>query len=349
MKRSRQESNTSSTGVSVQHSLGRRPRSALGALHDRFDRKGAPYFYIAPFFILFIVFGLFPLAYTAYVSLTDWNLIGGGEHTFIGLENYSRLFADPNFWNALVNTLSILVLSTVPQLIFALGLAHLLNTRLRAKTLFRMGVLLPNVASLVAVTIIFAQIFDYNFGIMNWILSLVGIEPIDWQAGHASSHSAIAIMVIWRWTGYNALVYLAAMQTIPKELYEAASLDGAGTFRMFRSITLPSLRPVIIFTVIISTINGMQIFVEPMLFDATPGRVTGGADRQFQTLTLFLYEQGFRKFDFGYAATVGWVMFLVIVLVAAVNFALTRQIGSGRRLRLGRLAADRLAANGKDQ
>jgi cellobiose transport system permease protein len=300
----------------------------MGRLIDRFDTRFSPYVFVAPFFVIFLVFGLFPILYTMYVSFTDWNLIGGGEHTFIGFDNYVKLFGDDKFWNALVNTMSILVLSTVPQLILALGLAHLLNSKLRATTFFRMGVLLPNIASIVAVTIIFAQIFDFNFGLTNWVLSLVGIGPIDWQAGAASSHTAIAIIVTWRWTGYNALIYLAAMQTIPREYYEAASLDGAGTWRMFRSITIPALRPVLIFTVIISTINGMQIFVEPLLFDATPGRVTGGADRQFQTLTLFMYEEGFRKFDFGYAATIGWVMFLVIILIAAVNFALTRRISS---------------------
>lgn len=302
-------------------------KNGLSRLADRLDLKVSPYLLIAPFFILFAVFGLFPLGYTMYVSLTDWNLIGGGEHTFIGFDNYVKLFGDEDFYNALFNTLSILVLSTVPQLIFAMGLATLLNTRLRARTFFRMGVLLPNVASLVAVTIIFAQIFDYNFGILNWLLEVVGIGPIDWQSSQASSHTAIAVMVIWRWTGYNALVYLAAMQTIPREHYEAAALDGAGPWRMFRSITLPAMKPVIIFTVIIATIQGMQIFVEPLLFDATPGRVTGGADRQFQTLTLYLYEEGFRRFDFGYAATIGWVMFLIIVLVAAVNYVLTRRVG----------------------
>lgn len=309
---------------------GRHPESAVRGAWDRLDRSASPYVLVAPFFVLFLVFGLFPLGYTLYVSFTDWHLLGGGVHEFIGFDNYVRLFGDAHFWNALLNTLSIFVLSTVPQLAFALGLAHLLNTRLRAKTAFRLGVLLPNVASLVAVTIVFAQIFDHDFGLLNGLLSIVGVGPVDWQAGRGSSHVAIAVMVIWRWTGYNAIVYLAAMQTIRRELYEAASLDGAGNWRMFRSITIPSLRPVIMFTVIVSTINGMQLFAEPLLFEGTPGRVTGGADRQFQTLTLLVFEHGFRRFDFGYAATVSWVMFLVIALVAVVNFALMRRIGGSR-------------------
>ncbi|MFD4668114.1 carbohydrate ABC transporter permease [Lentzea sp. NPDC058450] len=294
-----------------------------------FDDRVSPYLYVTPFFLLFLGFGLFPLGYTLWVSLSDWNLISD-DHSFIGLENYTKLLSDPYFWNALVNTLSLLVLSTVPQLALALGLAHVLNSRLRAKTLFRMGVLLPNVTSLVAVAIIFAQLFGRDFGLINWSLGLFGISPIDWQADTATSHIAISIMVIWRWTGYNALIYLAALQAVPRDRYEAAACDGAGTWKQFRHITIPALRPVIVFTVIVSTIYGMQLFAEPLQFDATPGSVTGGSDRQFQTLTVYLYEKGFREFDFGYAATIAWVMFLVIVLAVAVNYLLTRRIRSDR-------------------
>ncbi|MGI5499723.1 carbohydrate ABC transporter permease [Lentzea sp. CA-135723] len=305
-------------------SPGHRPQRRRG-----FDDRVSPYLYVTPFFLLFLGFGLFPLGYTLWVSLSDWNLISD-DHTFIGLENYTKLLSDPYFWNALVNTLSLLVLSTVPQLALALGLAHVLNSRLRAKTLFRMGVLLPNVTSLVAVAIIFAQLFGRDFGLINWSLGLFGLEPIDWQADTATSHVAISIMVIWRWTGYNALIYLAALQAVPRDRYEAASCDGAGTWKQFRHITIPALRPVIVFTVIVSTIYGMQLFAEPLQFDATPGSVTGGSDRQFQTLTVYLYEKGFREFDFGYAATIAWVMFLVIVLAVAVNYLLTRRIRSDR-------------------
>lgn len=294
----------------------------------RLDEKLSPYLYISPFFLLFLGFGLFPLGYTLFVSLSEWNLIG--DHHFIGLGNYTKLLDDPYFWNALFNTASIWVLSTVPQLLLALCLAHVLNARLRSRTVFRMGVLLPNVTSLVAVAIIFAQLFGRDFGLINWSLEQFGMAPVDWQAGQASSHIAISIMVIWRWTGYNALIYLAALQAVPRERYEAAACDGAGTWTTFRHITIPALRPVIIFTVIISTIYGMQLFAEPLLFDSTPGSVTGGSDRQFQTLTVYLYEQGFREFDFGYAATIAWVMFLVIVIAVAINYALTRRIRTDR-------------------
>jgi cellobiose transport system permease protein len=312
---------------------GPRPGGGWGRRRSRLTRldlKLSPYLYISPFYLLFLAFGLFPLGYTLFVSLNRWNLIDAAGHKWVGLANYSRLLHDPFFWNALRNTFSMFLLSTVPQLLVALGLAHVLNARLRGKTFFRMGVLLPNVTSVAAVAIIFAQLFGRDFGMINWLLGLFGVHHIDWQSSRLASHGAISLMVFWRWTGYNALIYLAAMQSISSDLYEAASIDGATGFQQFRKITIPSLRPAIIFTVIISTIGGLQLFTEPLLFDNLPGSYTGGSDRQFQTVTQYLYEQGFRFFRFGYAATIAWVLFLVIVLVSLVNYALVRRISSSR-------------------
>jgi cellobiose transport system permease protein len=235
----------------------------------RLDEKGSPYLYIAPFFVIFGAFGAFPLAFTFYVSLHEWDLLG--PHTWVGMDNYRELLGDTYFWNALRNTASIWVLTTVPQLAMALGLAHVLNTRLRARTLFRMGVLLPNVTSIAAVTIIFAQLFGRDFGLVNYVLGLVGVDPVGWQSERIPSHLAIAAIVNWRWTGYNALIYLAAMQAIPSVLYDAARLDGAGPWRQFTNVTIPMVRPTIIFTVIVSTIYNLQILVEPLLFNANPG------------------------------------------------------------------------------
>jgi cellobiose transport system permease protein len=292
------------------------------ALH-RFDVKASPYFYISPFFILFGLLGLFPLLYTAWVSLHQWSLLEDA-HPFIGMENYAELLKDSFFWNALFNTASIWVLSTVPQLIFALILAHVLNSRLRGETFWRTGLLLPNITSVVAVAIIFGQLFSRDYGIINWVLGLFGAGRIDWDAGTATSHIAISVMVIWRWTGYNALIYLAAMQAVPDSLHEAAIIDGASSFQRLLRITIPSIRPTIIFTVIISTIGGLQILAEPMLFGG--GSLTGGSDRQFQTLALFLYQTGFFQLDFGYASAMAWLMFLIIVIVAAINFSIIRLI-----------------------
>ena len=290
-----------------------------------FERRISPYLYVVPFFLVFAAFGLYPLVYTAWVSLHDWDPLG--ERTFIGLDNYTRLLGDdPRFWNALKNTFSIWFLGTVPQLMLALALAHTLNERLlRGKTLFRMALLVPNITSVLAVAIVFSSIFGRDYGIVNWLLESVGIERINWQSGRFASHVAIATMVTWRWTGYNTLIYLAAMQAVPVSLYEAARIDGASKWRQFIHVTVPQLRPTIVFTAIISTIGGMQTFAEPLIFGGTNG-VEGGTSRQFQTLTLFLYEQGFRRFNFGYSAAIAWMLFLIIAVLAVINFAIVRKI-----------------------
>lgn len=293
----------------------------------RWDTKVTPYAFVAPFFLIFGAFGLFPLLYTAWVSLHHWQLVDG-EQGFAGLGNYTALFGDPNFYNALGNTISMFLISTVPQLLAALGLAALLDRGLRGRTFWRAGLLLPNVVSVVAVALVFTQIFGRDFGVVNYLLELIGIDRINWQADSASAHIAVSVMVMWRWTGYNALLYLAAMQSVPRDLYEAATVDGASRWRMFWSITVPSIRPTILFTVVVSTIAGLQLFVEPTLFDPKGVAGVGGSDRQFQTLTMYLYEKGFRSFDAGYASAIAWVLFLVVLIFALINFTLARRIAS---------------------
>lgn len=297
-------------------------------LRTSFLERLAPYAYVSPFFIIFGIFGLFPLVFTFYVALFDWNPIG--EQTFIGLANFERLFADSRFWNALVNTFGIFVISTVPQLVLALGLAHLLNhARLRWASFFRMSMLLPYITSVAATAIVFGQIFDRNFGLLNWGLGLVGVEPINFLASRFGSWVEISAMVMWRWFGYNTLLYLAGLQAIPREMYEAASVDGANGWQQFTRLTIPSLRPIIIFTVVMSTIGGLQIFTEPLLVSPESG-LTCGAARQCQTLALFLYEQGFGQFEFGYGSAVGVVLFAIVVLAAAFNFFLATRTRGGR-------------------
>jgi cellobiose transport system permease protein len=289
----------------------------------------APYAYIAPFFVLFAIFGLFPLLFTFYVALFDWNPIG--ERTYVGLDNFSRLLDDPRFWNAARNTLSIWVLSTVPQLLLALAVAHLLNhARLRASGFFRMSVLVPYITSVGATTIVFGQLVDRDYGMFNWLLELLGFAHIEFTASVWGSHLTIAAMVMWRWTGYNTLLYLASLQALPRETYEAAAVDGAGEWRQFRHITVPALRPIIVFTVVNSTIGGLQIFTEALLLSPVNAQ-TCGAARQCQTLTLFLYEQGFGRYQFGYGSAIGVALFVIVVVVAMINFLLVTRTRSERR------------------
>ncbi|MGY4643156.1 carbohydrate ABC transporter permease [Cellulomonas sp. URHB0016] len=305
---------------------GRSPRRVgLSQTLGRWDVKLSPYLYISPFFLLFALTGLFPLVYTAFVSLHDWNLIGGkGE--FVGFENYAYILQQPNFWKGIRNTFSIFFLSTIPQLVIAIVLAALLDANLRAKTFWRMGVLLPYVVAPVAVSLIFGKLFADQFGIVNTILGKMGIDPIGWHAQVLPSHIAIASMVDFRWTGYNTLILLAAMQAIPRDLYEAAVLDGATRVRQFFSVTIPMLRPTLIFVVITSTIGGLQIFDEPRLFDQTG---QGGPSRQWMTATMYIYEVGWgNQKSFGRASAVAWILFLIIVAVGIINFSITRRISS---------------------
>ncbi|AOS64334.1 cellobiose transport system permease protein [Actinoalloteichus hymeniacidonis] len=302
-------------------------RQSLRDRLNHWDVRYSPYLYIAPFFIIFAIVGLFPLLYTSYVSLFDWSLVAD-EPVFIGLDNYVELMGDARFWQAMVNTLSIFILSTAPQLVMALLFAVLLDAHLRARTTFRVALLLPYVASLVALGIIFGNLFNQEYGLINGVLGLVGIDPIDWHANRFLSHVAIASMVNWRWTGYNALIILAAMQAIPRDLYEAATVDGAGRWRRFISVTLPMLRPTMIFVVITATVGGLQIFTEPKLFAEVPGSNNGGSTGQFQTVTLFMYQQGFENFELGYASATAWILFLVIVIFALINFWITRRIST---------------------
>lgn len=288
------------------------------------DIRYAPYLYITPFFLIFGIFGLYPMLRTAWMSLHDWDLVG--PHTFIGVDNYSALLADEYFWNALVNTIGIFLLATIPQLLAALFLANLLNrARLRAMTFWRMAIFVPNVTSVAAVGIVFAMLFQRDFGLVNWLLSLVGVDAVDWSGNRWSSWIAIAFMVDWRWTGYNALILLAGMQAIPRVLYEAAAIDGAGQWRQFWRITLPMLRPTFAFVVIIATIGGLQLFTEPLIFGN--GRMRGGDLREFQTLAMYMYEKGIDNLTTaGYGAAIAWAIFLLIAIASVINLFLVRRM-----------------------
>ena len=291
----------------------------------KIDVKLSPYLYISPFFILFAIVGLFPLSYTAYVSMHDWNLIGG-QGDFVGFGNFVDVVQQPRFATALRNTFSIFLLSSVPQVIMAIVIAFVLDANLRAKTFWRMGVLLPYVVAPVAVALIFSRAFADQSGMINTLLGSLGVDAIRWHADPLASHVAIATMVNFRWTGYNALIFLAAMQAIPGDLYEAAVLDGANRARQFFSVTVPMLRPTIIFVVITSTIGGLQIFDEPRMFDQLG---QGGSDRQWMTVTMFLYELGWgSQKSFGKAAAVAWILFLIIVVIGLINFAITQRIAT---------------------
>ena len=289
---------------------------------SRWDLKLSPYLYISPFFVLFAIVGLFPIVYTGVISFMDWDQVRRtGE--FIGFDQYAWILSQPKFWTALGNTFSIFLLSSVPQLVLALFIAAMLDRHIRAKTFWRMSALLPYVVAPVAVGLIFNALFADKSGAINGFLEAVGIGAIPWHVEPFWSHVAIATMVNYRWTGYNALILLAAMQAIPRDYYEAATVDGAGAFRQFWNITLPSLRPTLIFVVITSTIGGLQIFDEPRMFDQF-GR--GGSAQQWLTITLYLYDVGWGDWNFGRAAAMAWILFVIILAIGLINLLITRSL-----------------------
>ncbi|WP_030908959.1 carbohydrate ABC transporter permease [Streptosporangium amethystogenes] len=293
----------------------------------RFDLRATPYFLVSPYFLLFAIFGIFPLGYTLWVSLHDWEL--AGDKSFVGIENYIELITDEAFWNAVINTLGMFVMSTIPQLVLALVLANALNKRIRGRLFFRLGVLLPLITSVVAVAVVFTQLYGRDYGMINWFLGLFGTDAINWQNEKWSAWIAISTMIDWRWTGYNAIILLAAMQTIPKDLYEAASIDGATARRQFWQITIPMLRPTLIFIVFISTIGGLTLFTEPVMFDGNP-TMSGGATGQYQTVAMFIVKEAFRDFDFGYASAAAWMLFALILVGTLINYSFTRRIGGSK-------------------
>jgi len=315
---------------------GRGPASAGRPVHrrraslTRLDLKYSPYLYVLPFFVIFAVFSLYPILYTVWIALTDRSPLNP-TISFVGLDNFVELITDdPKFWNAVVNTFGMFVLSTVPQLLLALMLANALNRKLRGQTFFRMAIAMPIITSTAVVALVFSMIYAREFGLINWLLDTVGLDKIDWRANRYASWFAISTMVDWRWVGYNALIYLAAMQSINKDMYEAAALDGASRRRQFWSITVPQLRPTIIFTLIISTIGGLQLFTEPLLFTSGAGGISGGSEGQYQTITMYLLDVMNQRFRWGYAGAVALVLFLLIALMSTVNYLLARRISSDK-------------------
>nr|WP_240035347.1 sugar ABC transporter permease [Neobacillus notoginsengisoli] len=291
-------------------------------LTERKKEQIAGYLYISPFFILFSIFGLFPILYSFYLGFQKWN--GLGEMEFVGLRNFKLIFEDPLFWKSIYNTFIIALMGTLPQLLVAFLLAFALNSALiRFKNFFRVSFFLPNVTSIVAVAIVFGTLFtNSETGLVNALLSLFNIPPINWSTNEWGVKIAISSMVFWRWVGYNTIIYLAGMQSIPNELYEAAKIDGANLRQQIRYVTLPMLKPVLIFTIFISTIGSIQLFTEPLVFVGRAMREEG------ITVVLYLYREAFVNNAFGTASATAIVLFLIIILVSTINVLITNRIGN---------------------
>ncbi|GAB1795974.1 carbohydrate ABC transporter permease [Priestia megaterium] len=276
--------------------------------------KSLPYLFIAPALLLFALFTIYPIFSSFVLSFQSME---GGKYVFTGLSNYTRLLGDDIFWKALGNTGIILIVQVPVMILLALVLANALNSQLlRLKGFFRVSFFLPAVTSLVAYSILFSIILQ-DEGIMNTILGFFGIDAIQWLGDPFWAKVSIIVAMTWRWTGYNMVIFLAALQSLSHEVYEAADLDGANRIQKFFHVTVPQLKPVILFATILSTIGTLQLFDEP--FNLTKG---GPADSTM-TLGLYIYQNGFEYFDFGYASAIAYVVVLLVGILTFFQFKFT--------------------------
>ena len=273
-----------------------------------------PYVFIAPAVLLFSVFMLYPIISSLILS---FQTSVGGELVFNGIDNYKRLMSDTIFHTALKNTFIIMIIQVPLMLFLALVLASAMNSALlKFKGFFRVAFFLPAVTALVSYAIIFS-IMLMNDGVINQLLTTLGLSSIPWLSHPIWAKAALIMAMTWRWVGYNMVIYLAAMQNITEDVYEAASMDGAGKIRQFFSITIPQLKPVILFTAILSTIGTLQLFDEPFVLTG------GGPSDATLTIGMYLYQTGFRYFDFGYASTIAYVIVVLIAVLSFIQFKVT--------------------------
>jgi cellobiose transport system permease protein len=307
--------------ATVVETPGSRPRSGM-------RRYWHLYAAISPFYLLFLGFGLIPVGFSLYVSFHRWDGLGSME--WAGLSQYQYLLSDSDFWSSVGNTLVIWALATFPMIFLAMVAAVMLNSAVRFRHVYRFAYFLPNVTSVVAVAIIFGSVFSTNFGLMNALLQAVGLDQVAWLNTPWGIKVAVATLMTWQWTGYNAIIFLAGLQTIPGDLYEAARMDGAGPVATFFRITLPLMRPVLLFVLVVSTVTGLQSFSEPQVLlqtTANESTFSGGPDHAGRTMVLYFFQQTFDNNDFGYGAAVAWGIFLVVVLFSIVNWRLVQRRG----------------------
>ncbi|WP_256759752.1 carbohydrate ABC transporter permease [Cohnella sp. WQ 127256] len=294
---------------------------------NRYSKYG--YFFVLPFFLVLFLFVLLPIFFTFYVSFMKWD--GFTDMHFVGFENYIEVIKGGLFFKSLYNTLIIMALSLPLSIILSLGLSFILNEKLtKFSGFFKTAFFLPYITTPVAVGLFFSLLCNYQIGFINILLVKLGllVEPIYWLAKPLYVVLIVSMIVVWKNFGYNMVLYLAGLQTISPELYEAAQIDGATVWRRFLHITVPMLRPITIFVVITTTIWGLQIFEEPALLmvgtdsGGSIGSTLGGPEKAVYTLVSYVYEEGFVLFRPGRSAAVAYLMTFVIIVFSFVSFGL---------------------------
>ena len=282
----------------------------------------AAYFFLAPALSAIFIFFFIPVISAFIISFTDFDIYALGDFStvrFIGFNNYIKLFDDPLFYTALKNTFYFVIMAGPLSIAVSLGAALLLNSKLvKYKSIFRLSYFIPVVTTLVAVAIVWRFIYHPKFGIINYILSLIGIAPIDWLGEPSTAMPAIVLMSVWKNFGYNMIIFIAGLQNIPEDLYEAASIEGASGWQKFKSITLPMLAPTTIFISIITMIGYFQLFAEPYIM------TQGGPLNSTLSIVQFMYQEGFRWWNMGYSASIAFVLFFIIMLGTIVQLKIQK-------------------------
>lgn len=291
--------------------------------HTPADVGKAAWLFLAPALILIFVFFFLPVLASLVLSVTDFDIyaIANPPTTrFVGLANYAKLFRTPEFWQALRNTFYFALVGGPLTIAVALGAALLLNAKLvRFKSFFRTIYFTPFVTTLVAVAIVWRYIYHTRYGLLNYVLGQIGIGPIDWLGDPHWAMPAIILLAIWKQFGYNMLIFIAGLQAIPQDLYDAAEIDGAGPVRRFLNVTLPLLGPTLLFVGVITMIGYFQLFSEPYVM------TQGGPLRATTSVVLLMYEEGFRWWRMGYAAAIAFVLFVVILMATLIQFRLQKE------------------------
>jgi lactose/L-arabinose transport system permease protein len=275
-------------------------------------RTRSAYAFLAPYLLVFSIFWVWPIINSFLISFQNTRV---NPWQFSVASNWGRLFGDPAFYNALYNTLIILVIQVPVMIALATVMAVLLNSPLlKARALYRFAFFAPVVVGEVAYAAVFRLMFNIDFGIINKLLNSVGIGSVSWFSEANAAMALIIIAVTWRWAGYNAIIILAGLQSIPEDVYEAATLDRVSKVQQFFHITLPLLKPIILFCVVLSVIGTMQLFAEPYLITNR-----GGPGGGTETLGLLLYRQGFTSLNFGYASAIAYTMAGLAVAISMLN------------------------------
>lgn len=286
-------------------------------------RTRAPWLFVSPALLAIGLFFVVPAIASLFLSFTDFDIYALADLNnlrFVGFDNYGRLIGNPLFWRAMGNTLWFVVLGVPLVVALSLAAALLVNARtLHWKPVWRVALFAPYVTTLVATAVVWRYLLHTRYGLVNYALGWFGIEPIDWLGSPNASLPAILIFVAWKTFGYNMIIFMAALQTVPHELHEAARIDGAGPWARFRHVTLPAIAPVVLLVSILSVAGFFQLFAEPYVM------TQGGPAQSTVTVLYFMYEEGFKWWNLGSGAAVAFILFVMIFAVTMVQLAVAKR------------------------